>query len=62
MHYKSYLNQVAYSNVVQPFRDLLKPSTKFDWRDELDKAFLQSKDEIIQLVQNGMQQFNPHIC
>ena len=40
-----------------PFRQLLKPATLYIWTDELEKAFIKSKQEIIRLVQNGVKQF-----
>ena len=55
------VNQVAYSfcktPVMDPFRQLLKPATPYIWTDELGKAFIKSKQEIIRLVQNGVKQF-----
>ena len=57
------VNQVAYSfcktTVMQPFRELLKPSTKFEWNEQLQEAFVKSKDEIILLVKHGVKQFQP---
>ena len=57
------VNQVAYSfwktTVIQPFRELLKPSTKFEWTEQLKEAFVKSKDEIIRLVKHGVKQFQP---
>ena len=45
------VNQVAFAfsmtPVMKPFRDLLKPSSEFIWTDELDKAFVESKDVIM---------------
>ena len=41
------VNQGAYAFSVaknmKPFRELLKPSSKFEWTDELDKVFVESK-------------------
>ena len=42
---------------MEPFRQLLKPATPYIWTDELDNAFVASKQEIIRLVQNGVKQF-----
>ena len=59
------INQVAYSfcktPVMEPFRELLKPSTEYKWTDELENAFIQSKKEIICLIENGVKQFKPDL-
>ena len=44
---------------MEPFRELLKPSTVYDWTDELEDAFIKSKQEIICLIKNGVKQFKP---
>ena len=40
------INQVSYAfsmtEVMRPFRDLLKPTTEFSWTEELQKAFEKS--------------------
>ena len=41
------------------FRDLLKPSTKFEWTTQLERAFVESKEEIVRLVTDGVKQFKP---
>ena len=55
------VNQVAYAfsmtDVMRPFRDLLKPSPEFVWTDELDKAFTESKEVIIEAVKEGIMTF-----
>merc|ERR1712215_555490 len=62
------INQVAYSfcktAVMEPFRKFLKPSTPYVWTDELDKAFRDSKHKIINLVREGVNQFDVdrHTC
>merc|ERR1712215_248868 len=42
---------------METFRKFLKPATPYIWTDELDKAFQDSKVEIIHLVEKGVQQF-----
>ncbi len=48
------VNQVAHAfsmvSVMQPFRDLLKPSISFAWTDQLQQAFTASKSEICQII------------
>ncbi|MEL6802988.1 MAG: RNase H-like domain-containing protein, partial [Bacteroidota bacterium] len=43
---------------MSPFRKLLSPSQKFEWTDDLDKAFIQSKQVIISEITNGVQIFD----
>ncbi|XP_013410955.1 uncharacterized protein LOC106174104 [Lingula anatina] len=45
---------------MKPFRNLLKPSTKFEWTDELDILFHQSKEVIIEEMKEGMRLFDPN--
>ena len=53
------VNQVAYSfasaKVMLPFRKLLSPSTVFEWTDELENAFLQSKQAILSQITRGVE-------
>jgi hypothetical protein len=42
-----------------PFRHLLKPSTPFDWSEDLEEAFVASKMEIVRLVEEGVHSFDP---
>ena len=35
-----------------PFRHLLKPSTKFEWIEELEECFDESKKKIIGLIED----------
>ena len=57
------INQVAYSfsmsSVMAPFRPLLSPSSKFHWDAQLEEAFQASKLEIIRLVEEGVESFEP---
>ena len=52
------VNNVAYafsqSNIMAPFRDLLKKGQKFYWDDELETLFQKSKDEIIRQAKDGV--------
>ena len=56
------VNQVAwaYSNnhIMQPFRDLVKPSSKFYWDEQLDKLFQSSKEIIVNQVKEGIKTFD----
>ena len=56
------VNQVAWAfslgPVMQPFRDLVKPSSKFVWDQSLEEAFQKSKAQIIDLVKDGISTFD----
>lgn len=56
------LNQVAYTfsmaELMQPFRDLLKPKTQFEWTEELNQLFIKSKEHIINEIERGVQIFD----
>lgn len=56
------VNQVSYAfsmtEVMLPFRELLKPSNKFHWNEKLEEAFQQSKQSIISKIYNGVQIFD----
>ena len=55
------VNQVAWAYSLaphmQPFRDLIKPNSKFHWDKELDTAFINSKQCIVDLVKDGIAAF-----
>ena len=57
------INQGAYAfsmaKDMRPFRDLLKTSVKFEWTDELNKVFEQSKLEIVNAMKEGVKLFEP---
>ena len=57
------VNQGAYAfsmaKQMKAFRHLLKPSTKFDWTDELDALFHQSKVVVIEEMKEGVRLFEP---
>ena len=56
------VNQIAYAfsitEVMQPFRSLLKPGNKFEWTPDLEKSFKTSKQVIIQEIEKGVKIFN----
>ena len=43
---------------MEPFRPLLKPSAVFEWTGELQKAFDESKEEMIKKVEHGIKTFD----
>ena len=45
--------------IMAPFRELLKPSNKYVWTEELQKAFSESKKEIVRCVEDGLKMFDP---
>ena len=58
------INQVSYSfaisNVMEPFRHLLKPDTwaaGFSWTEELEEGFKLAKEKIIEDVTDGVKYF-----
>ena len=40
-----------------PFRELLKPSSKFLWTSELETAFVSGKEEIVKAVIDGVKSY-----
>ena len=52
------INQVAYAfsmtDIMLPFRDLLKPSVPFEWTDALQRAFDSSKLAIVAEIEHGV--------
>ena len=57
------LNQVSYAfsmaTHMQPFRQLLKPGTKFVWNDHLNNLFEESKRAIVKEIEEGIRIFDP---
>ncbi|MCW4345270.1 MAG: RNase H-like domain-containing protein, partial [Candidatus Thiodiazotropha endolucinida] len=57
------INQGAYAfamtRQMKPFRALLKPSTVFQWTDELEELFHKSKEVIIKEMKEGVRLFDP---
>ena len=56
------LNQVSYAfsmtSKMQPFRALLQPKTVFKWTSELDQLFEESKQRIVQEIEDGVRIFD----
>ena len=56
------INQVSYAfsttDTMLPFRELLKPSNKFHWDEDLQQAFDKSKLTIIEEIHNGVKIFD----
>ena len=56
------VHQVAHYNqlidMMDPFRHLLSPKTKFEWSEELDLIFQKSKEAIIEAIREGVQIFD----
>ena len=48
----------AMTEEIAPFRHLLKPKTKFEWTEELDKAFKLSKENITNKIKTGVELFD----
>ena len=42
-----------------PFKPFLSPKRKFEWYNNLDKAFSRSKDDIIDAIGHGVEIFDP---
>ena len=57
------VNQVAsyaqLRDLVAPFEQFLSPKRKFEWSDELDRAFAASKLAIIDAIRHGVEIFDP---
>ena len=57
------VNQSAYAfsmaEKMAPFRESLKPGTKFTWNEQLQELFENSKMEIVAAVENGVRLFDP---
>ena len=56
------VNQVSYAFAaaerMQPFRDLLKPGNAFEWNDNIDSLFKESKSVILQEIKEGVEIFD----
>ena len=56
------VNQISYAfastNRMLPFRQLLQPSTPFKWTDDLNKLFEESKQVIINEIEEGVRIFD----
>ena len=51
----------AMTDEMAPFRHLLKPKTKFEWTEELDKSFKLSKENIIMKIKQGVELFDTNL-
>ena len=62
VHQVSHYNQLT--KMLEPFKPFLSPKVKFEWNDELDKAFEDSKKAIIDAIKEGVEIFDPlkHTC
>ena len=58
------IQQVAYAfsdtEVMLPFRTLLKPTSEFLWTQELQDNFDKSKNKIVKAVENGVKIYDPN--
>ena len=56
------VNQVAWaysvSNVMQPFREMVKSNSKFYWDEQLEEIFNKSKDLLLNQVTKGIRSFD----
>ena len=56
------VNQVTYAfsmtSFMEPFRSLLKPKIKFQWNEELQAIFDESKRQIVMEIENGVRIFD----
>ena len=56
------VNQVSWaysiSHIMTPFRELVKKNAKFQWNDDLQQLFEDSKTQLITAVQDGIRAFN----
>ena len=57
------VNQVSHyaklTDMMSPFKPLLSPKTRFRWDDVLERAFQQSKLEIVKAIEEGVKIFDP---
>ena len=55
------INQVSFSfamsEIMEPFRHLLRPDTQFIWSPELQECFIKAKEKIVEAVKEGVQHF-----
>ena len=59
------VNQVAHygqlTAFLAPFCSLLSPRSRFEWTSDLDALFQQSKQAIIEAIENGVEIFDPQL-
>ena len=58
------VNQVAHyaqlRDLMAPFKPFLSPLWKFEWTDELNRAFAASKSAIVDSIRHGVEIFDPN--
>ena len=58
------VNQVSFSfamsEIMEPFRHLLRPDTQFLWSPALQNSFDKAKERIVEAVKDGVQHFEKH--
>ena len=52
-------NYAKMRDLMAPFKPFLSPKRKFEWNDNLYKAFSRSKDAIINAIRHGVEIFDP---
>ena len=57
VHQVSHYNQLT--ELLAPFKPFLSPKRKFEWTDELESAFQNSKAAIIQAIREGVEIYDP---
>ena len=59
------INQISYcfaaSTIMAPFRHLLSPKNEFKWDEDMEEAFVASKKEIVRLIKEGVDAFDPEL-
>ena len=55
-------NDAKIRDLMAPFKPFLSPKRKFEWNDNLDKAFSRSKDAITDAIRHGVEIFDPTQC
>ena len=57
------VNQVSHyaqlRDLMEPLRKFLSPKVKFEWNADLEEIFVESKAQIVEAIQNGVQIFDP---
>ena len=57
------VNQVSHysqlRDLMEPFRKFLSPKVKFEWSEELDALFKESKNQIVDAIKECVQIFDP---
>jgi len=57
------VNQVAHYSqlheLMEPFKKFLSPKVKFEWTDDLQNLFVESKNKIVEAIKEGVKIFDP---